>query len=160
MSKIPWKILQKNRSFTTCQSLFSRVGFSVSKILTRMALLHYSGGVTSSTTPPRTVFAVHCPALDEEVKLLHDTWHGHILRIHPYMKGKDSLIKGAILALREKKNFFRLFGDPADSWFTDYQCPHFLPMHRSMRIAFKRLPNVGVIVATAYKLEKGIVSYE
>ena len=109
--------------------------------------------------PPRLVFSVRCPALDEDVLLLHDTWHGHILRVHPYMRGKDSVIKGAIVGI-EKKNFFRLSGDPMDSWFTDHQCPHFLPMHKSVRIAFKRIPDLGIIVASAYRLEKGIVSYE
>lgn len=76
------------------------------------------------------------------------------------MKGKDAVLKSAIANILEKKRFFRLFGDPADSWFTDHQCPHFLPMHKSVRIAFKRLPDIGVIVASAYKLEKGVVSYE
>ncbi|OGW88149.1 MAG: hypothetical protein A3G33_02680 [Omnitrophica bacterium RIFCSPLOWO2_12_FULL_44_17] len=114
---------------------------------------------------PRTAqieFCVKCPALNKDVILSKDTWYGHILHNktgHPQLKYKQDLLKKIIENINTTRNFFKFTDDTGDSWFYDYVCPDFKPYHDCLRIAFHIL-NEQVIIASAYPVKRGVVSYE
>ena len=107
--------------------------------------------------------SVPCAALGVDVLILKDAWYGHIKR-HLEMDGKLPLVKEVI----EKKLTSGAFvqwddGDKKD-FFSDYECPHFLPLNKFLRLAFKILDDKTVILASAYgvfdKAKRRIIKYE
>lgn len=111
----------------------------------------------------KVFFKEHCPALGVDVIMTQETWYGHILHSktgHPYMAAKINLIKRAIREITHKRQFFRFTGDPENSWFCDFECPDFRPISDCLRIAFKKIEDGSVIIASAYKMKRGVKSYE
>ena len=105
------------------------------------------------------LFSVYCPALSKDVILLKNTWFGHIIKAHGSLRSKEGLLKRVIEKVDKPHRFLRFADEPKNFWFIDHQCPDFKPYHECLRIAFKLLEDSSVIVASAYPIERGIMTY-
>jgi hypothetical protein len=105
------------------------------------------------------LFSVHCPALSKNVILLKNTWHGHIIKAHGSLRNKEGLLKKVVEKIDNSHKFLRFTDEPKNSWFIDHQCPDFKPYHQCLRIAFRSLEDGTVIIASAYPIERGVMSY-
>ena len=115
------------------------------------------------TAEGEVLFSVECPALKKQVVLLKETWYGHIINPktgHPYMKSKKGLVQNAVQGIVSDKQFFRFSDCAASEWFADYACPDFEPLAKFLRVAFKRLDTGMIVVTSAYRQARGIISYE
>jgi hypothetical protein len=121
--------------------------------------------MAQAESSPRIMFKVSCPAFGKEVLMLHDTWHGHVLRSdtgHPIMKHKEDLVKRAVSNITDTRHLFRFSDYPKDTWFFDYRCPDFEKINDFLRIGFKKCAELDneIIIATAFPVKRGVISYE
>ena len=109
----------------------------------------------------QVLFEVECPALKENVVLYKRVWYLHIINKrtgHPYMDGKDDLVKKAVESVTSIEQLLRFSQYPKNEWYTDYACPHFRPLSDFLRVAFRRTEEGIVMISSAY--HTGVVRYE